>query len=291
MRAVWSFWSKPYFSQQGSTWLSQKDYLYSCALSLECAKQHFKETILYTDDDGADLLINKLKLPFSKVSTSLNNINHYDPTWWTVGKLYTYSLQKNPFVHIDNDVYLWKALPEHFKHAGIIGQNPEHFIPGSSWYQPEKFDPIIKSQSWLPDEVIWYLKQRNNQMAICCGIMGGSNISLIRKYAEMALKLVNCSLTDEIYLPLYGDNLLIEQYLLSAFINHNQQHNCIKRTQCKPAFLFDSSDDAFNSMKSKQRGFTHLIGGAKRNITLMQRLKNRIYRDYPQHFKKIDMLT
>ena len=213
MQAVWSFWSKPYYERQGSTWPSHKHYLYSWALSLECAKRQFNKTVLYTDDAGAELLIDELKLPFSKVSTSLNNINHFDSAWWAAGKLYTYSKQNSPFLHIDSDVYLWNDLPNHFQRAAVIGQNPEYFQLDSCWYQPEKFDTIIASGHWIPEEVIWYRKQKHNQMAVCCGIFGGNNIEIIRRYAKQALKLAEYSLTKEEYLPLYGDNLLIEQYL------------------------------------------------------------------------------
>jgi len=288
MQAVWSFWSKPYFAKQGSTWLSQSHYLYSCTLSFECARRHFDETILYTDDAGAELLIDKLKLPFKKVFTSLNDIDHYDSSWWTVGKLYTYSMQRRPFIHIDNDVYLWKALPKHFLKATIIGQNPEYFEVGSSWYRPEKFDPIIASQRWLPDEIIWYRRQSSNQMAVCCGILGGCDMAFIHRYAIQALKLIDYSLTEETYRSLYADNLLIEQYLLSAFINYHQHHRNGKATKHESAYMFESAEAAFNPTISVQAGFTHLIGGAKRNQALMKRLENRIYNDYTEYFERIN---
>jgi hypothetical protein len=291
MRAVWSFWSKPYFAQQGSTWLSHTHYLYSWALSFECARQHFDETVLYTDDAGAELLIEGLKLPFSKVSTSLNDIEHYDSVWWAVGKLYTYSIQSRPFIHIDSDVYLWKALPKHFQRATVIGQNPEYFQIGSSWYQPEKFDAIIESRHWLPDEVMWYRKQGKNQMAVCCGVLGGSDTDFIHHYASQALKLINYSLTEEKYQPLYGDNLLIEQYLLSAFINYKQNHMSGNLTQCKSAYVFKSASEAFNPVNSKRVGYTHLIGGAKHSQELMNRLARRVWNDYPDHFERINAIA
>ena len=291
MQAVWSFWSKPYFERQGSTWLSHKHYLYSCVLSFECARRHFCETVLYTDDAGAELLIDELKLPFSSVSTSLNDVNHYDSAWWAVGKLYTYSMQSAPFIHIDSDVYLWKALPKHFQQATVIGQNPEYFQIGSSWYHPEKFDTIIASRHWLPDEIIWYREQRKKQMAVCCGILGGSDVGFIRQYAKQALKLIDCSLTEEAYQSLHGDNLLIEQYLLSAFINYNQQHISAKQGQCKSAYIFKSADEAFNPDISKQAGYTHLIGGAKCNQKLMDRLERRICNDYPEYFERINSMV
>jgi len=291
MQAIWSFWSKPFHAKQGSTWLSDRHHLYSTTLSLVCAMQHFNETILYTDDHGAELLIDKLQLPYKKVSTSLNDINEYDESWWTVGKLHAYSKQNKPFLHIDNDVYLWKALPNHFKDATIIGQNPEYFQSGSSWYQPEKFDSIIEARYWVPKELVWYREQKHRQMAVCCGIFGGYDTEFIRRYAKQALKLIDYSQSDKTYHPIYGDNLLIEQYFLSALVNFHQQSSCHNGKECKSAYIFDSAETAFNPKFSTKAGFTHLIGGAKRNPKLLDRLEARILNDFPEYYERINSIT
>jgi len=51
------------------------------------------------------------------------------------------------------------------------------------------------------------------------GIIGDSNLNFIQHYTEQAIKLINYSLTNKIYQPLYAGNLLIEQYLLATHLN------------------------------------------------------------------------
>src|ERR1039458_675758 len=72
MRAVWSFWSKPYKAHREGIWASQKHHLLSWVLSVATASVHYPDTELYTDDWGAWLLVDQLGLVFGKVSTDLN---------------------------------------------------------------------------------------------------------------------------------------------------------------------------------------------------------------------------
>src|SRR5512144_869064 len=111
MRAVWSFWSKPYAAHRVRVWASEKHHRLSWILSLERARRHYRPTVLYTDDDGVRLLVDGLGLDFDAVHTTLNALSATDPEWWALGKLYAYRSQSEAFVHVDNDVFLWKRLP------------------------------------------------------------------------------------------------------------------------------------------------------------------------------------
>jgi len=50
---------------------SVKDFVYFLSLSVEYAKKHFSEVQLVTDLEGKKLLINKYKVGFTSVDTSL----------------------------------------------------------------------------------------------------------------------------------------------------------------------------------------------------------------------------
>ena len=51
------------------------------------ARRHYPTTCLVTDDEGARLLIDGLRLPFARVSTALNALRDEDPEWWALGKI------------------------------------------------------------------------------------------------------------------------------------------------------------------------------------------------------------
>jgi len=75
------------------------------------------------------MLVDGIGLEFDRVSTSLNALDAHDPGWWALGKLYTYRAQREPFVHLDNDVFLWRPLPERLASAPLLAQNPEPLRP------------------------------------------------------------------------------------------------------------------------------------------------------------------
>ncbi len=288
-RAVWSFWSKPFQTDRKSFWYSEKHHLLSWILSSERARQHYPETVLITDDDGVRMLVDGLGLEFKSVSTELNALKTSDPEWWVYGKLHAYRAQNQPFVHLDNDVFLWKALPERVISAPVFAQNPEYFSFGdeNAWYRPEVFKEIIKSNhGWLPEEFNWYVSECHNQ-AMCCGIFGGNYVNFIQHYADTAIQMLEHPQNQQAMSRLQRkslDSFMIEQYFLAACVFYHQDREASAYRDVDIECLFSSFEAAFN--QAKQVGFTHLLGGAKQNHRLADMLERRVAKDYPDHYQR-----
>lgn len=286
MRAVWSFWSKPFFAHRRGAWASERHHLLSWVLSLETAKRHYGPTALYTDDAGAALLIDRLGLEFDEVHLSLDRISESDPGWWALGKLHSYAAQTAPFVHIDSDVFLWKRLPARLEGAALIAQNPEPFEPGASFYQPELFEQALEGVpgAWLPVEWRWFRASGLPQRGECCGIVGGHRVDFVAHYAAQALRLLEQApnrsaltrFSDKI-----GHNVEFEQYLLAACIEYHRQHADRAYGELGIEYLFPSVEAAFGSELARDLGYTHLIADAKRDPGIANRLEARVARDYP----------
>lgn len=293
-RSVWSFWTKPFQAHRQTIWFSEKHHLLSWILSLETARKHYPETSLVTDDDGARMLVDGLGLEFDGVSTELNTLRDQDPDWWVLGKLWAYRSQSHPFIHVDSDVFLWKALPSALDTAPVLTQNPEYFIFGEHdatcwWYRPEIFNQRVKdSAGWLPDEWHWYLKHQLNR-AYCCGIFGGNQVDFIRHYADLALHIATHPRNQVAFAKMEnkpGDCLLIEQYFLAACIEYHQQKVSSAFSEVAMQCLFESPEAAFSSEQPERLGYTHLIGDAKHDAAIAQRLEQRVAHDYPQHYER-----
>jgi hypothetical protein len=291
MKAVWSFWSKPFRSRGTWAWSSQKHHLLSWVLSVERARLHYPHTTLYTDDAGARMLVEGSGLHFDHVSTDLNGLEDADPGWWALGKIWTYASQKEPFVHIDSDVFLWKPFPEKMVQADILIQNPEHFGRGALFYQPEVLEAAIHGvpDGWMPEEWEWYRSNGAVQQGECCGVFGGKRVDFINHYARQALKLLNHS-ANQAALRAMGDEsehmVLVEQYLLSACIKYHQQREDSPYRGLTVAYLFSSMDEAFNPDNASRLGFTHLLAGAKRNQHVTEKLERRVKTDYPAQYER-----
>jgi hypothetical protein len=290
MRAVWSFWSKPFAAHRHLVWSSDKHHLLSWVLSTETARRHYARSVLITDTAGARMLVDGIGLAFDEVDTTLDAIADADPSWWALGKLYAYRAQTEPFVHIDNDVFLFKALPQELESAPVFAQNAEHFVPGQSFYRPEAVESALSvaSHAWLPPEWLWYRQNGANSRGECCGVLGGSHVDFIRHYAAQAIRMID-EPGNRRALEALPDKLvhtcLLEQYLLAACIEYYRAHAGSPFDDVAIRYLFSSIEEAFSSETAARLGYTHLIADSKHDLAVMARLEARVARDYPDRFQ------
>lgn len=288
MDAVWSFWTKPYFHGHRLDWRREWHHWLAWGLSVYAARQHYPHTRLVTDEDGARILVDKLQLPFERVSTALDTIAHENPNWWALGKIEAYRRQKRPFIHIDTDVFLWKRLATELENADLIAQNPERIVLDGGFYCPTEFECSIgwPRRGWLPPEWTWFRKWANPPRAECCGIFGGRNIDFINYFAETGLRIVRAQANRRGWRALPGKHmLLIEQYLLSAMIDYHRR----KKSRLRPAsirYVFPTIEDAFVPENVTEVGYTHLASSAKRNARVARDLERRVERDLPEHYER-----
>ena len=126
MKIVQSFWSKPHSdalinvweSRSHGGWLDDKYHYMSWALSSYQLRKYYDEVELVTDAAGKELLIDILNLPYTNVVVKLDEINDYDRDLWALGKVYTYSLQQSPFLHVDGDIFIWKPFEKKLLESG-----------------------------------------------------------------------------------------------------------------------------------------------------------------------------
>src|ERR1700677_5057837 len=126
MKIVQSLWSKPAqpsggWKNHAGHWPDPRFFWCSWVLSTQWAFKHYGQVELVTDDEGARWLIDKLKLPFTTIRTDLQSVD-VPPRIWAFGKIIAYSLQTEPFFHIDGDVYLMGKLPEKYETVDLLCQ-------------------------------------------------------------------------------------------------------------------------------------------------------------------------
>jgi len=291
MRAVWSFWSRPFTSHHHTHWVKPVHHLFSWVISLETARKHFSRTVLYTDDDGARLLVDQLGLQFDEVSTDLNVLASYDPAWWSLGKVWTYRAQHEPFIHIDSDVFLWQPLPPELISAPLFVQCPDFFVPNASHYKPELLESTISrgGEIWLPAEWVWFRASGARQRGESCGIFGGRRIDFIQHYTNQAFKLLEHPANQPGWSHMKeksDHNILLEQYLLAACIDYHRDRPASPFRDIEIKYLFSSLDDALASDDATRLGYTHLVGTAKKNPHIITRLEQRMQRDYPEYYER-----
>jgi hypothetical protein len=294
MRTVWSFWSRPFHAYYGRIWSKPLHHLLAWGLSLQAASRWYRDTVLITDRAGKKLLVDQLGLRFGEVSTELDSLADVDPGWWALGKLVAYSLQDQPFVHLDSDVFLWKRLPRGLAESPVFTQYPEGFHEQDPHYRPQDIEWAFAGESAkLPLEWEWARSNRGPFAAENCGILGGSNVGFLSYYAQTALDLALEPKNAAAWARLKDKrcyNVVLEQFFLSACAGYHRFRPASPYHGVHISHLFPSWEEAFDPNQAARLGFTHLLADAKSNPTVGRRLEDRFRRDDPVYLRCCEKL-
>ncbi len=296
MRAVWSFWSVPFQVFKHRMWPTPLHHLLAWGLSVRKASLYYSDTVLITDRLGKKLLIDQLGLQFSHVSTELERLKNVDAGWWALGKLVAYNLQDRPFLHLDTDVFLWKALPKYLVASPVFAQCPEDFHHVDERYGPREIEEAFaRHRLELPAEWQWSRSRGGHAFReVSCGVVGGTNIQFLRYYSQLAIDLV----TKPENAAAWGDfgekeclNMMVEQFLLGACVDFHRSRSISPYSDVEIRYLFPSTADACSPKWAARAGFTHLWGGSKSHPAVGKRLEERTRREDPVFFRRCERVA
>jgi hypothetical protein len=293
MRAVWSFWSKPFEARRGNAWCKPLHHLLAWGLSLSTARRHYPDTALVTDLAGKKLLVDTLGLQFASVSTELERLRGADLDWWALGKLVAYSIQDAPFVHIDADVFLWKPLPHHVVNAPVLAQCPEYFGSKSDAGMTDIQKAFQAHGLPLPIEWEWAMSREETTLRQAnCGIIGGCNVEFLRYYSQTAVAMVLRPRSAEAWgKVVHKSNTALEQFFLSACVDFHRHHPESPFRGVHLKYLFPSWEVASNPNSATSAGYTHLQFVAKANSAVGRRIEERVKRDDPGFFRHCERVA
>ena len=264
MKAVFSFLNttgNPLI--EARNFMNPKLFLYSWVLSTHLAKQQFGDVEIVTDSDSSKLF-EKLKLPV-KIKTNLNLLKDIvNPELWALGKIKAYEIQEEPFIHIDNDVFLFGKLPDNIHNVDAFFQQKEDLYPHV--YQ-EYINTLNEKNNGLVES--WGLEN----FAFNTAIYACNNLDYNKEYCRQAFELVYKN--EKRILQTGGGNycVIFEQYLASCVA---------KQLNIKTDTLLENYDN------SKVQ-YVH-VWGEKRNIEWFNNIETIIKRDYSNHYEIINEL-
>jgi hypothetical protein len=289
MKVIQSFWSKPFLqSNQDETmrfkggWLNANFFLYSSLLSCLKFKEHYGNVTLYTDDYGKNLLIDTFEIPYTHVETSLNSINNYLSELWALGKILTYSLQNQAFIHADTDVFIWEKFPKHFSDSAIFAQNIEVNFPK---YR-EVLEVIQSDFVNTPPVLLQHFQTTGVIEALNAGVIGGHNTQFFKDLSNLIFPFIDANL-DKLGKVSVGDfNMVFEQMLGMSLANQKGTEVKFLRNQMNEAF---SGVMKFHLIPIKEN-YIHAVGYAKKSIQVCEQIQARLQYEYPKEYKKLNTL-
>lgn len=119
--AVMSLWTPP-----GALAKPGEALRWSLATCL--LKRQFARLRLVTDAAGAKWA-RALGLPFDEITIELDSLDPALSALWALGKIAAYAVMREPFLHFDADVFLWRALEPHLLAAPFVAQHPTLWMP------------------------------------------------------------------------------------------------------------------------------------------------------------------
>lgn len=260
MKIVQTFWSggrNPLEHSYG--WPHAEYNLMSWTLSCLSLRKHYGRVELYTDRRGYEVLIEKLHLPYTQVHVVYDD-NLCLPQHWAYAKIKTYSLQDEPFLHIDGDMYFPKPIPKEVIDAPLVTQNREI---GTAYYQSMLNRVLAHPEFVLPDFIKETLS--NGTMASYnMGVFGGSDLDFIHRYCQRVFDFFDSNHMNDSSVQYSNEecNVFFEQIFLAAMADREKKDV----RGLIPSSIIDNgykNRDFANLRQYDERCFFHVLGGMK----------------------------
>lgn len=265
-KAVFSYFNSDESFGNKCGFAKYSDFIFTTALSIYCASRHFREVQFISTSWGVDL-ITQLGLPVTSCSTKLDEIKHISRFFWAYGKLLAYCEQDKPFVHIDNDVFLWKPLPNRILNARLCFQSREPFNqPGYSYYR--KLKPCFKKTPVKPQVIV---ENEVRDYAYNCGICGGNDLSIFEIWRQCSAEYIFAFDNQRVFFRdfpqmLIHQNLFHEQYFLACLI---KKYGLRKDVQV----LAKDAMEINKGLEPTKPDYTHLWGTTKKEGGMMAKVR------------------
>lgn len=290
VKIIQSFWSKPMF-QRGTDKIYDKiaggwvDRIYNyMSWTLSCLRfrEHYDEVELVTDEYGYALFIELLKLPYTSVKVTLNELDNYHPCLWALGKIRAYELQDRPFIHADGDVYIWERLDTSLENAPLVAQNMEHRTHYTSVLDE------IKARDLSTPAAIREFEASGLPFGSCnAGILGGTDVQFFKHLADEAFGFVQANYSALTNMNTSSTSIYFEQYLFYCLA---------KQKGISVSYLLPDVDAEFtgladfNGVPSRRR-YIHPVGIFKRHEIICKKLAQQLQTSYPDFFYHIKKLV
>lgn len=283
MKIVQTFWTaNKSLLEYNFGWYNSQYHLMSWALSCLSLRKNYEKVVLYTDTNGYKVFAELLQLPYTDIIVQYDNLP-FPEIHWAYPKLLTYSLQEEPFIHVDGDVHIPFRLPPSVESGGLIAQNKEM---GSEYYK-NMMNDLLKRNYQLPD----FLKAAMEQNIIPsynAGLLGGNDIEFMQEYCHTAFQFINDNQLNNTNNPNINinNNILFEQVLFAALVEKSGKKvsTIIERSIRDNGYDYESFCNFYLFDQTK---LLHILGGHKRNLRICELLGKTLLDRYPNYYKKI----
>ena len=136
-----------------------KELTYSQFLSAILAKRHYGNISFYSTPE----LVNQVKelgMPYDEFNSELLSLEDSDT--WSIPKLKVYKDQQQPFLHIDNDTFIFNKIDFNSYNRPYLFSHPDLGITGIKGNLPTLFNSVVNSLNGKHKGTPSFYKDLNN---------------------------------------------------------------------------------------------------------------------------------
>lgn len=270
MKVIYSYWETGNGLKKTSNWFNSRLMLSSMIISVLNSYKHYGRVEMVTDSKSK-LWIETLGLPFESIKTDLDELDKYDRDSWALGKIKAYSIQEEPFLHVDLDVFLFEPLSQKLIENDLYVQNFEPFSIDS--YRKTYLPYINLLENIGTDLPIGFADKK---YAFNLGIYGCNNLEFNKLFCSSVFSfLANNQEKMKSIVPLHKLCVIWEQYFC-AVIAH------------KSGLSVGTIIDPHYKIAT-EKGYTHLlIDKYKEEVAC--NFNEYVKSTYPQYYNAINIL-
>jgi len=258
-----------YVPCNGNDTISKK-MVYNMLLSTLLGNVFFDDVILYTTTK-IKKIVEYIGIPYKQIIEV--PFNETKRGTFSIPKLETYSLQTEPFIHIDLDSHLYNIDPNKVGKMDIFFSYPDMSVGDGTYESIERLhNTYLKKLYEMSDIIPAELKEHITLFDIpnFC-VFGGNNTQLIRDSTNYCLEIYKSN--KDLFDKDYYNACIIEQLLIPS---------AMKMLGGKSEFdyLYETKDKV--TMDGDSYPFKMMYGGKNVNINNEERLYNLVNGDYGQ---------
>lgn len=265
-------------------WLSPKYHAYSWVYAVQQAKKYFGRTELYCDSQTASY-VELLGIDLDEIYVHYDNLN-LPKKLWSIPKVLTYSKQREPFLHLDADVYFRSKPDSRLFREQLIVQEKESPVVYNLYYK-KALDIISEGSMVIPA----YLLTRPNY-CYNMGIFGGKDLKFIQDYSIDALSMIdsyNC-INDYKNLFRFEDaSPKFHKGIAAAFVEQYILTSKCEGMAYEPYCLLPTVRNALYR-KGWEDIYQHFFFTQKGNKRKCKMLEGWVKNEYPSFYKKINRI-
>lgn len=243
-----------------------QETIYMTAASILYTCLRYEEIMLYVDPIGYEYLS---FLPCEVIETSFDS----DIDLWVEPKFYSMRQQNDPFIHLDNDIFLKQPMDFTFDNV-LVERKDDGY---------RHYKELIQFFDRYSDDLSFW--NPNIPFAWSCGVMGFMDLELRDEFIsvyENSKKVLYRNQKDyKEYSEQHGYleiNLLLEQYNLTSLLDCKG---------IKPKTLISGNNRKEQSEYANSIGYVHLLGASKYHEKNKQKIEHNLITKFPNHYKRL----